>query len=110
MYPFLALASDPGGARLTMTKAMRTLSDAEVKENLSAVLDEVAQGAESAITRQGKEVARLVPSEQPPISREEFLRRAAEIRARQPLNSTRAEDLVREQTARNIGVSLWDNA
>lgn len=83
-----------------MKRAMRTLSDEEVKENLSAVLDEVAQGAEIAITRQGKEVARLVPSEDRRISREEFLRRATQIRARQPLNRSRAEDLVREDRDR----------
>ena len=83
-----------------MKKVMRTLSDAEVKDNFSAVLDEVAQGAEIAITREGKEVARLVPSEQPGLSREEFLRRAAELRARQPLHRTRAEDLVREDRGR----------
>jgi len=83
-----------------MRKVMRTLSDVEVKENLGAVLDEVAQGTEIIITRAGKEVARLVPSEPPRLSREEFLRRAAEIRARQPLNRSRAEDLVREDRDR----------
>jgi prevent-host-death family protein len=83
-----------------MKKAMRTLSDAEVKENFSAVLDDVAQGIEVVITRDGKEVARLVPSDAPRLSREEFLRNAAEIRARQPLNRSRAEDLVREDRDR----------
>jgi prevent-host-death family protein len=83
-----------------MKRAMRTLSDAEVKENFSAVLDDVTQGTEVAITRDGKEVARLIPSETPRLSHEEFLRKAAEIRARQPLNRSRAEDLVREDRDR----------
>lgn len=69
-----------------MKKPMRTVNEAEVKENLDALLDEVTQGAEIAITRRGKEVARLVPVERQRISREEFLRRA--------------EDLVREDRDR----------
>ena len=83
-----------------MKRAIRTLSDAEVKDNFSAVLDDVAQGTEVAITRDGKEVARLIPSEAPRLSREKFLRKAAEIRARQPVNRSRAEDLVREDRDR----------
>lgn len=45
------------------------------KENLDAFLDEVAHGAQIAIIHRGKEVARLVPSEGPRLSNEEFLRR-----------------------------------
>jgi prevent-host-death family protein len=79
---------------------MRTLTDSEVKANLSTLLDEVAQGSEIAITRQGKEVARLVPCGPARLGRDEFLERAAAIRGRQPLNRTRAEDLVREDRSR----------
>lgn len=83
-----------------MKKPMRTVNEAEVKENLDALLDEVAQGAQVAITRRGKEVARLVPSEGPRLCDEEFLRRAAELRAQQPLHRSRAEDLIREDRDR----------
>ena len=41
-----------------MKKPMRTVNEAEVKQNLDALLDEVARGAQIAITRRGKEVAR----------------------------------------------------
>ena len=34
-----------------MKKSMRTVNEAEVKENLDALLDEVAHGAQIAITR-----------------------------------------------------------
>ena len=83
-----------------MKKAMRTVSETEVKENLHALLDEVAQGAHIAITRSGREVARLVPTEGPRISRQQFLRRAAARKARQPRQTSRAEDLVREDRDR----------
>ena len=39
-----------------MKKPMRTVTEAKVKANLDALLDEVAQGAQIAITRRGKEV------------------------------------------------------
>ena len=83
-----------------MKKPMRTVSETEVKQNLDALLDEVAQGAHIAITRRGKEVARIIPSDRPRLSDEEFLRRAAEIRARQPKQTSLAEDLVREDRDR----------
>ena len=83
-----------------MKKPMRTVNEAEVKENLDALLDEVARGAQIAITRRGKEVARLVPIERPRISREEFLRRAAARKARHPRQTSLAEDLVREDRDR----------
>lgn len=40
---------------------MRTLSLAETKAHLSAVIDEVAAGEEIVITRRGRPVARIVP-------------------------------------------------
>lgn len=83
-----------------MKKPMRTVNEAEVKENLDALLDEVAQGAHIAITRRGKEVARLVPSEGPRLSREEFLQFAEEFRARQPKQTSLSEDLIREDRDR----------
>ena len=83
-----------------MKKPMRTVSETEVKENLDALLDEVAQGTHIAITRRGKEVARIIPSDRPRLSDEEFLRRAARLRAEQPLHRSRAEDLIREDRDR----------
>jgi len=83
-----------------MKKPVRTVSETEVKQNLEALLEEVAQGMQIAITRAGQEVARLVPGERPRLSDEEFLRRAAELRAQQPLHQSRSEDLVREDRDR----------
>ncbi len=83
-----------------MKKAMRTVSESEVKENLDALLDEVAQGVQIAITRRGKEIARLVPIEGPRLSNEEFLRFAEEFRARQPKQTSLSEDLIREDRDR----------
>lgn len=40
---------------------MRTVPVVEVKARLSALLTEVAQGDEIAITRHGRIIARLVP-------------------------------------------------
>ena|SRR5258708_2193808 len=42
---------------------MREIEAFEAKRKLSALLDEVARGAEIRITRRGKAVARLVPVE-----------------------------------------------
>lgn len=40
---------------------MRTVSIAEARRNLKALLDEVSSGREITLIRRGKEVARLVP-------------------------------------------------
>lgn len=42
-------------------KRMRQVSEAEVRQKLGALLEEVASGTEIAIVRAGAEVARLVP-------------------------------------------------
>lgn len=78
-----------------MRYAARSVSDTDAQEKLGALLDEVAQGTQIAITRQGREIARLVPSDRSKISREEFLRRAAALRARQPKQTSLSEDLIR---------------
>lgn len=83
-----------------MKKPMRAVSEAEAKQRFDAILDEVAQGAEIAITRKGKEVARIIPSKRPRLTDDEFLRRAAELRARQPKQTSLAEDLIREDRDR----------
>lgn len=40
---------------------MRTVSVAEARRNLKALLDEVSAGGEIAVVRRGQEVARLIP-------------------------------------------------
>jgi prevent-host-death family protein len=70
---------------------MREVPVFEAKNKLSALLDEVETGAEIAITRRGRLVARLVPPQ--PLKAEETARRAAEeIRslARQMKNGPRS--------------------
>ncbi len=58
---------------------MKEVGAFEAKNTLSALLDLVERGEEVMITRHGKPVARLVPS-QPAINREEA--RAAMLRLR----------------------------
>jgi len=83
-----------------MKKAMKTVTEIEAKQNLDTLLDEVAQGAQIAITRHGKEVARIVPGQGRRLSNEEFLKFAEEFRARQPRQTSLAEDLIREDRDR----------
>ncbi|HWH82325.1 MAG TPA: type II toxin-antitoxin system prevent-host-death family antitoxin [Burkholderiaceae bacterium] len=47
---------------------MKEVGTFEAKTHLSALLDEVARGAEVTITRRGVAVARLVPAEAAPRS------------------------------------------
>jgi len=58
---------------------MREVPVFEAKNKLSALLDEVEAGAEIAITRRGRRVARLVPPESQRTG-ETARRAAAEIR------------------------------
>jgi len=57
---------------------MKEVGVLEAKTHLSALLDEVSAGAEVVITRHGKPIARLVPSERQPRDRRAA---AAAIRA-----------------------------
>ena len=59
---------------------MHTIGMVEAKNRLTALLDEVEQGAEILITRDGKPVARLVPAE-PGFDRARARRAAAGLRA-----------------------------
>jgi len=56
---------------------MKRLTSVEAKTNFGAVLDSVEDGEEIVITRNGKEVARMLPASRPRISREEAVRRIA---------------------------------
>lgn len=47
----------------------------ETKTNFGSVLDAVEAGEEILVTRNGKEVARIVPASRPRISREEAVER-----------------------------------
>ncbi|MGL1834095.1 type II toxin-antitoxin system Phd/YefM family antitoxin [Rhodocyclaceae bacterium SMB388] len=47
---------------------MRTLTLAETKAHLSAVIDQVVEGEEIVITRRGRPVARIVPEREVPLS------------------------------------------
>ena len=70
---------------------MKSIGTFEAKTHLSALLDEVAKGAEVVITRRGVAVARLVPAGAP--------RRSA---ARDP--HARARDFAKGQT---LGRLSW---
>ena len=60
---------------------MREVGAFEAKNTLSALLDEVEKGEEVTITRHGKPVARLIPS-QPVVDREAARSAMARVRAR----------------------------
>jgi len=65
---------------------MREVGVLEAKTHLSALLDEVEQGGELAITRHGRVVARLIGASPAPRTRaqiaEEFRRLQSDIEAR----------------------------
>ncbi len=62
-------------------RAMRAIDAASATGRLGHLLDAVEQGEEIVITREGREVARLVPA-RPPRSRADARAAIARIRAR----------------------------
>ena len=72
---------------------MNSVSLAEAKAHLSALVDRAEAGDEIAITRRGKLVARLVPAKPPrkPIDWAAL----EKLRASMPLQTESAADLVR---------------
>lgn len=54
---------------------MKQMTAVEAKTNFGSVLDAVEEGEEILVTRNGKEVARIVPASRPRISREEAVER-----------------------------------
>lgn len=56
---------------------MKTLTSVEAKTNFGAVLDSIEGGEEIVITRNGREVARMLPASRPRMSREEAVKRLA---------------------------------
>ncbi|HAF56354.1 MAG TPA: type II toxin-antitoxin system Phd/YefM family antitoxin [Thauera sp.] len=76
---------------------MRTLTLAETKSHLSAVVDQVIAGEEIVITRRGQPVARIVPERPRPAADVAAL--AAELRdfvLAQPAQARTAAEVVRE--------------
>jgi prevent-host-death family protein len=75
---------------------MRTLSIAETKAHLSAVIDSVEAGEEIVVTRHGRPVARIV-AESPTLSRDPatVLAEQRAFLATQPALPERAADTVR---------------
>ena len=72
---------------------MKTVSTAEAKTHLSALLDEVARGETIIITKRGRAVARLVPPAAP--DREGAVAAANTLRAmRQRVGWATTEDIL----------------
>jgi len=80
---------------------MREIRSLEAKQKWSALLDEVAHGAEIIITRRGKTVARLIPM-QSGFDRKKAKRAAAGLRKASKgvmLRGLRIKDLINEGRA-----------
>ena len=76
---------------------MRTLTLAETKSHLSAVVDQVIAGEEIVITRRGRPVARIIAEPAQPAA--DVAAIAAELRAfvlAQPSQARTAAEVVRE--------------
>jgi len=76
---------------------MRTLTLAETKSHLSAVVDQVIAGEEIVITRRGRPVARIVPEHSQSVADVAAL--AAELRdfvLAQPPQARTAAEVVRQ--------------
>ena len=70
---------------------MRNIDDYEAKTHLSRLLDRVAQGESSTITRHGHPVARLVPAEDDDRKRAERAARRITARRRRLKRTSVAE-------------------
>jgi prevent-host-death family protein len=71
---------------------MKEVGVLEAKTHLSALLDEVCAGAEVVITRHGKPIAKLVPSESQPRDRREAIAEILAVRAEIERKYGAAED------------------
>lgn len=60
---------------------MKEVGVLEAKTHFSALLDEVTAGAEIVITRHGKPIARIVPSERPSLPARDIVARTLALRA-----------------------------
>jgi prevent-host-death family protein len=58
---------------------MKEITAVEAKVRFGSVLDAVERGEEVVVTRNGKRVARIVPANEPGMSREEAVKRLAEF-------------------------------
>jgi len=76
---------------------MRTLTLAETKSHLSAVVDQVVAGEEIIITRRGRPVARIIPErERPALDTSALVNDMRDFVLSQPLQTRPATQLVRE--------------
>ena len=76
---------------------MRTLTLAETKSHLSAVVDQVVAGEEIIITRRGRPVARIIPErERPALDTSALVDDMRDFVLSQPLQKRPATQLVRE--------------
>ena len=76
---------------------MRTLSLAETKAHLSAVVDRVVAGEEIVITRRGRPVARIIPEPDPArADASSILSDLRDFVLSQPLQARPAASVVRE--------------
>ncbi len=76
---------------------MRTLTLAETKSHLSAVVDQVVAGEEIIITRRGRPVARIIPErERPALDTSALVDDMRDFVLSQPLQTRPATQLVRE--------------
>ena len=77
---------------------MKTVSTAEAKTHLSALLDEVARGETVIITKRGRAAARLIPPEAP--DREGAVAAATTLRAvRKRIGWATIEDILQMRNA-----------
>jgi prevent-host-death family protein len=60
---------------------MKEVGVLEAKTHFSALLDEVTSGAEIVITRHGKAIAKLVPSQRPNAPAQDIVARTLALRA-----------------------------
>ena len=60
---------------------MKEVGVLEAKTHFSALLDEVTSGAEIVITRHGKPIAKLVPSQRPNTPAQDIVARTLALRA-----------------------------
>jgi prevent-host-death family protein len=78
-------------------QTMRTLTLAETKSHLSAVVDQVVAGEEIIITRRGRPVARIIPErERPALDTSALVDDMRDFVLSQPLQTRPATQLVRE--------------
>jgi prevent-host-death family protein len=75
---------------------MRTLSVAEAKAQLSAIIEMVEQGETVTITKRGKPVVNMVAVNAPPMKPKWDLEELRALRARTPMMKTNSVEIIRQ--------------